>query len=94
MPCDSFTTAASCRSGGIIGGWAVGGEVIHKHLWDDFRHLSWFWDIRSIMSLQDFLFPEGIAYPVGGAREAMIEMHYDNPGMVEGKNVVPCDILY
>lgn len=37
------------------------------------------------MCLQDFLFPEGIAYPIGGAREAMIEMHYDNPDMTEGE---------
>ena len=27
MPCDDFSAAESCRSGGSIGGWAVGGEV-------------------------------------------------------------------
>ena len=38
---------------------------------------------------QEFTFPDGVAYLVGGpGREeqqyALMEMHYDNPDMVEG----------
>ena len=34
--------------------------------------------------MQDFYYPEGIAFPISGTDQAMIEMHYDNPGNTEG----------
>ena len=39
---------------------------------------------------QEFIYPEGIAYPVGGSggeQFLVLEMHYDNPGGVSGKKV-------
>ena len=37
--------------------------------------------------LQDFIYPENVAYPIGGpgtARFLVMEMHYDNPDMRSG----------
>ena len=37
--------------------------------------------------LQDFVYPENVAYPIGGpgnARFLVMEMHYDNPDMNSG----------
>ena len=37
--------------------------------------------------LQDFIYPENVAYPIGGpgsARYLVMEMHYDNPNMTSG----------
>ena len=37
--------------------------------------------------LQDFIYPENVAYPIGGpgsARYLVMEMHYDNPDMDSG----------
>ena len=38
------------------------------------------------MPLQDFVFPNDVAYPIGGKGQQYIvlEIHYDNPQMVEG----------
>ena len=38
--------------------------------------------------LQDFIYPENVAYPVGGPGAEMftvIQMHYDNPNFDAGK---------
>ena len=40
--------------------------------------------------LQDFIYPENVAYPIGGpgsARFLVMEMHYDNPDMRSGTYV-------
>jgi len=40
--------------------------------------------------LQDFVYPENVAYPMGGpgnARFVVVEMHYNNPGLRRGKTV-------
>lgn len=37
--------------------------------------------------LQDFVYPDGVAFPVGGVGNSeylVLEMHYDNPGLVPG----------
>ena len=39
---------------------------------------------HSYSCTQDFYFPEGIGFLISGTDQAMIEMHYDNPGNVEG----------
>ena len=42
-----------------------------------------------ISLLKDFIYPENIAYPVGGVGQeqyAVMEMHYDNPSNDQGKN--------
>ena len=43
------------------------------------------------MCTQDFVYPAGLAVPIGGARESMIEMHYDNPDMTEGESIQVCN---
>ena len=39
--------------------------------------------------LQDFVFPENVAFPIGGAGKVhthfVLEMHYDNPNFIPGK---------
>ena len=81
--CDSAQLdIQECRGGYIIGGWAVGGTVR--------THYHQYW--RKVIAIllfypQDFVFPEGVAFPVGGrgAREYLvIEMHYDNPLLHSG----------
>ena len=40
-----------------------------------------------IYLLQDFVYPENVAYPMGGpgsARFLVIEMHYNNPDLQRG----------
>lgn len=40
------------------------------------------------MHLQDFIYPDNVAYPLGGAgspRFVVVEMHYDNPNLQSGK---------
>lgn len=42
-------------------------------------------------SLQGIVYPEGVAYPVGGVgREhyVLLDIHYDNPNNVEGKSFI------
>jgi len=37
---------------------------------------------------QDFLYPPNVGYPIGGpagSQFAVIEMHYDNPGLTSGE---------
>ena len=37
---------------------------------------------------QDFIFPQEVAYPIGGeenAQYAILEMHYDNPAGISGQ---------
>ena len=37
--------------------------------------------------LQDFIYPENVAYPIGGpgnARFLVMEIHYDNPNLTSG----------
>ena len=38
------------------------------------------------LTIQDFVFPNGVAYPIGGRGEQYIvlETHYDNPNTIEG----------
>ena len=41
-----------------------------------------------IVYLQDFIYPDNVAYPLGGAgspRFVVVEMHYDNPNLQSGK---------
>ena len=41
-----------------------------------------------IYNIQDFIYPDNVAYPLGGAgnpRFVVIEMHYDNPNQRSGK---------
>ena len=43
---------------------------------------------KSILCMQDFLYPEGVGLKVGEgstARYALLEIHYDNPNKREGK---------
>ena len=43
--------------------------------------------------LQEFIFPEGLSVPLGGegaAHYVVIEMHYDNPLLVDGKFYCNC----
>ena len=42
---------------------------------------------HTITFLQDIIFPENVALPLGGPgvpHHAVMEMHYDNPKMQEG----------
>ena len=46
--------------------------------------------IKYYAIIQEFIFPENVAYPLGGSglesqQYALMEMHYDNPDMVEGE---------
>ena len=44
-----------------------------------------------MLILQDFIYPDNVAYPLGGAgspRFVVVEMHYDNPNLQSGKNVI------
>ncbi len=38
--------------------------------------------------LQDFIFPNGVAYPIGGQASSveyiLLEIHYDNPDLTSG----------
>ena len=39
-------------------------------------------------TLQDIVYPSDVAYPIGGpgtSRFLVIEMHYDNPGLISSK---------
>ena len=43
--------------------------------------------ISCCLFAQDFVYPEGISYPVGGSgqeRFVLIEVHYDNPNSMAG----------
>lgn len=44
--------------------------------------------------LQDFVFPEDAAFPIGGADKIhthfVLEMHYDNPNLIPGKYLKSC----
>ena len=45
----------------------------------------------AIIFLQDFIYPEDVAYPIGGPgnpQYVVIEMHYDNPDRDDGKFIV------
>ena len=40
-----------------------------------------------LLTMQDFLYPEDVAYPIGGEGNPhyiILEMHYDNPAEVSG----------
>ena len=42
-------------------------------------------------NLQDFIYPENVAYPLGGPdspRYVVIEIHYDNPLLHSGKSSI------
>jgi len=46
--------------------------------------------------LQDFVYPENVAYPIGGpggARFVVVEMHYDNPDLQSGMCLTVCVAL-
>lgn len=87
-----------CRNvaGLLVGAWAVGGEVSHDHftcsktycVCTDIHALKVCNDYNSnYLHSQDFVYPTGVAYAVGGTGQehfAVIEIHYDNPGMVSG----------
>lgn len=48
-------------------------------------------EIVSCACMQEFIYPEKVAYPVGGTGQqqfSMIEMHYDNPDMTEGNFII------
>ena len=105
-PCngDVGESVVECRNGELIAAWAVGGEV--NNVVSFCRHLNGysieagFIDIYYLMHaivedcihyvLQDFIYPENVAYPIGGpgsARFLVMEMHYDNPDMRSGMYV-------
>ena len=45
-----------------------------------------------VLLLQDFVFPEDVAYPIGGAgnsRYLLLELHYDNPNLISGDVILP-----
>ena len=47
--------------------------------------------IISNIVLQEFIYPENVAYPVGGPgnpRYVVIEMHYDNPNQNSGNSKI------
>ena len=59
-------------------------------------HCTHLRSIHCIYMLQDFVYPENVAYPIGGpgnARFLVMEIHYDNPeshrGML-GDRVLNC----
>lgn len=69
-----------CRFSGILfAAWAVGGTVSSctTFVTKMFTQPSF---------CQDFVFPSGVAYPLGGKGQQFIvlELHYDNPRMVQG----------
>ena len=51
--------------------------------------LNWkFYCDSVVFYLQDFTYPDNVAYPLGGEgnpRFVVIEMHYDNPNLRSGK---------
>ena len=51
-----------------------------------------------LLQLQDFVYPDNVAYPIGGStgkQFAMIEIHYNNPKETAGVNVcVWCVHIY
>ena len=53
-------------------------------------HVLWLNIKQTHFLLQDFIYPENVAYPIGGpgsARFLVMEMHYDNPDMRSGTYV-------
>ena len=41
--------------------------------------------------LQDFIYPENVAYPIGGPNDkqfAVIQIHYNNPDKVSGTIII------
>ena len=43
--------------------------------------------VHLLFCTQDFIYPEGVAYPVGGPGQEeflVLEIHYDNPTNVPG----------
>ena len=57
--------------------------VLHVHVIICIAIATWFY-----ISYQDFVYPEGIALPIGGEDKihthVLIEMHYDNPQEISG----------
>ena len=50
------------------------------HIWPSVSQIA--------ITLQDIIYPEDVAYPIGGpgnAQHVVIEMHYDNPDRDDGK---------
>ena len=86
--CDSAQVdIQECRGGYLIGGWAIGGTVCPYFNCLRFISLPHF----ALCYIQDFIFPEGVAFPIGGegAREYLvIEMHYDNPMLLSGTQLI------
>ena len=44
-----------------------------------------------MVNSQDFIYPENVAFPIGGpgaSRYLVIEMHYNNPDTVSGKESI------
>ena len=79
---DAAEEVSVCRGGSglLLGAWAVGGDVMADTI-IAIRFHSCF------NTSQDFVYPNGVAYPIGGAgqeRYVVIEMHYDNPSLQSG----------
>ena len=80
-----------CRNGLIIAAWAVGGEVSSLFTFTTstiaatttcYTSMTLF-----IFALQIFVYPDNVAFPFGGGETpdyVLMELHYDNPQMVEG----------
>ena len=46
--------------------------------------------------LQEFVYPEDVAYPIGGEgnpQYVILEMHYDNPAEISGLCKYACESL-
>ena len=81
--CDNANIAIGlCRGGGtLIAAWAVGGNVR--------VHTSVCGYVLIALMLQDFVYPQDVAYPIGGRgnpQYVILEMHYDNPNEDSGNS--------
>ena len=59
------------------------------------RHFKY--PLLVLVIMQDFVYPEGVAFPIGGVGNSeyvVLEMHYDNPGLVPGAEYTPNTIIY
>lgn len=81
---DSHIDITLCRgSTGLIGVWAVGGDVSVSLILDIVYNHN-----IMLLCMQGFTYPQDVAYPIGGEgtpRYVVLEMHYNNPAEVSGE---------
>ena len=92
---------AECLRGTIVAAWAVGGEVsfvmpaleytavllyyCNSCEFEPAEKLNFY---CALLNKQVFVYPGNVAFPFGGEgfpEYVVMELHYDNPGMVPGK---------